>query len=126
VVNNIFYNNGTGGGRPSAPATIDESSREGSVMDYNLSSHDWTYPPRVAEFDKNSKIGVDPKFVDAKAGDYRLQKDSPAIGAGDPNIKSADGKRLDMGAFQFGKPDSDWLLKFIGKQTTLPATGPKP
>ena len=93
-------------------------------MDYNLTSHDWTYPPRVAEFDKHSKIGVDPKFVDAKAGDYRLQKDSPAIGAGDPAIKSAEGKPLDLGAFQFGKPESDWLLRWIGKPPA--GTAPQP
>jgi hypothetical protein len=117
VVNNIFYNNGRSSkGRPSGPAGIDESSREGSMMDYNLCNYNYTYPPRVPDYDKHSKIGVEPKFVDANAGDYRLQKDSPAIGAGDPAIKSDLGKPLDLGAFQFGRPESDWLLKFIGKK----------
>jgi hypothetical protein len=116
VANNIFYNNGrSSAGRRNGPAGIDESSREGSMMDYNLCNYDYSYPPRVAEYDKHSKFGVDPKFVDANSGDYRLQKDSPVIGAGDPAIKSSDGKSLDLGAFQFGKTDSDWLLKFIKK-----------
>ena len=84
-------------------------------MDYNLCNYSYSYPPRVPGFDQNSKIGVDPKFVDPSAGDYRLQKDSPAIGAGDPAIKSPEGKRLDLGAFQFGRPESDWFLKFIRK-----------
>jgi hypothetical protein len=116
VVNNIFYNNSrSSAGKPNGPAGIDESSRDGSMMDYNLCNYSYTYPPRMPDYDKNSKIGVDPKFVDAAAGDYRLQKDSPAIGAGDPAIKSPDGKRVDLGAFQFGRLESDWFLKFIGK-----------
>jgi hypothetical protein len=117
VVNNIFYNNSRASkGRPNGPASIDESSREGSMMDYNLCNYHYTYPPRVPEYDQHSRFGADPRFVDANAGDYRLQKDSPAIGAGDPAVKSGDGKPLDLGAFQFGRPESDWLLKFIGKQ----------
>jgi hypothetical protein len=117
VANNIFYNNGrsSGGGRANGPASVDESSRDGSRMDYNLCNHTYSYPPRVPEYDNHSKIGVDPKFVDAAAGDYRLQKDSPALKAGDPALKSADGKPLDLGAFQFGEPGSDWFLKYIKK-----------
>ena len=120
VLNNIFYDNyhtpGGGPGRANGPVGIDESSREGSMADYNLCNYTSTYPPRVAEHDQHSKIGVDPKFVDAAAGDYRLRKDSPAIGTGDPAIKGPDGKPLDLGACPFGRPGGDWFLKFIGKK----------
>lgn len=44
--------------------------------DHNLVVRTWNTPG------PNSLVGVDPRFVDPAAGDYRLQADSPAIGAG--------------------------------------------
>jgi len=115
VLNNIFYNNYTSSKSKgkTGPFIIDESSREGSVVDYNIQNFDYTYPPKIPEFDKNSMIGVDPKFVDPDAGDYRLQKESPAIDKGDPSIisPSCGGKRVDIGAFEYGCPEDEWILK---------------
>ena len=47
-------------------------------------------------------IDLDPKFLDAASGDYRLRTDSPSIDAGDPlATPDPDGTRLDQGAFPF-------------------------
>ncbi len=47
-------------------------------------------------------IHVDPQFVDAANGDYRLQCTSPCIDAGDPATGTACfGKAIDIGAFEF-------------------------
>ena len=114
--NNIFYNNGirsAGKGKRNGPWSIDDSSKEGFSSDYNINNYDFTYPPKVLDQDANSQYDVDPKFVDAAMGDYRLQVGSPAIGAGDPSILTADGKKRDIGAFQFGTTEGEWILKFI-------------
>ena len=114
--NNIFYNNGirsAGKGKRNGPWSIDDSSKEGFSSDYNINNYDFTYPPKVPDQDANSQYDVDPKFVDAAMGDYRLQVGSPAIGAGDSSILTADGKKRDIGAFQFGTTEGEWILKFI-------------
>jgi len=119
VRNNIFYNNGirsAGKGKRTGPWSIDDSSKEGLVSDYNLNNYDFTYPPKLSEQDANSQYDVDPMFVDAAMGDYRLQAGSPAIGAGDPAILTADGKRRDIGAFQSGTSEGEWILPHLGKK----------
>jgi hypothetical protein len=114
IVNNIFYkNNSQRPARRSGPADIDESSRPGSRFDYNIFEYDYTYPRKLAEDNKHSKFSVDPKFAAPEKGDYRLRKDSPAIGTGDPSLPGPDGKPMDIGAFQYGKPESEWFLKFF-------------
>jgi hypothetical protein len=55
-------------------------------------------------FDGDGNIDVDPLFVDADNGDYRLRTDSPCIDAGDPSDPVGDepkpnGGRINMGAY---------------------------
>jgi hypothetical protein len=42
---------------------------------------------------------VDPMFVDTSGWDFRLQKHSPLIDAGDPDILDVDGTRSDIGVY---------------------------
>ena len=62
-----------------------------------------------AAFDANSYVGTDAKFVDAAAGDYRLQLDSPCRSKGRNDDWMADaldvygvrrliGRKVDIGA----------------------------
>ena len=76
LVNNIFYNNGGGS------QIIDEDSKVGTVWDYNIHYPDFEWPHKQPEFDQHSMFGVDPRFIDPAAGDYRLRFDSPAVDAG--------------------------------------------
>ncbi len=119
VLNNIFFNNGTSntaqGRKPNGPVGFDVSSQVGTTCDYNIYSHDFTYPKKIAAFDTHSTYGVDPKFMNPEIGDYRLQNDSPAIGAGDPSLTSANGKRKNIGAYQGDDADADWMLRWIKK-----------
>lgn len=54
---------------------------------------------------KNS-INLDPHFVNALAGDLRLQSDSPSLNTGDPaaRFNDSDGTRNDMGAYGGPQP----------------------
>jgi photosystem II stability/assembly factor-like uncharacterized protein len=73
-------------------------------------------------------LDIEPLFLDAKNGDYRLQNGSPCIDAGIPlfiwkgdtvvNIKPDQyiGSAPDIGAFEFGKPTG------IEKEPTTPQT----
>jgi hypothetical protein len=54
------------------------------------------------DFPGEGNIFEDPEFLDREAGDYHLTCASPCIDSGDPDAPSADGTRIDMGAFQFG------------------------
>jgi hypothetical protein len=76
VLNNIFYNNGGGS------QVIDEDSKLGTAWDYNLHYPDFSWPHKQPEFDRHSLFGVDPHFMYAAAGDFRLGPDSPAVDAG--------------------------------------------
>lgn len=80
VMNNIFYNN-----YRNAPGSLrgqmitGPATKVGSVMDYNIHYPDFKYPPKQPEYETHGFYGVDPRFVDPEAGDYRLLPDSPAI-----------------------------------------------
>ena len=88
ILNNIFYNNGGG------TQVYRESSKPGSMVNYNLHDPDWSYPPKQPEYNINSIIGENPGFMDLEnpLGDdgipftnddgLRLQKGSPAVGTG--------------------------------------------
>jgi hypothetical protein len=76
ILNNIFYNNGSGA------QVNDEASKVGLEWDYNVHYPDFSWPPKQPEFDQHSLFGVDPRFVNPAAGDYRLGIGSPAIDRG--------------------------------------------
>jgi hypothetical protein len=70
------------------------------------------YPPGSAPVhDANGNIALDPKFVDAEHGDYRLADGSPCVDAGDSSVvlpgdedldagPRLQGRRVDMGAYE--------------------------
>ncbi|NQT27336.1 right-handed parallel beta-helix repeat-containing protein [candidate division KSB1 bacterium] len=61
-------------------------------------------------------IEADPLFEDPANGDFRIQSDSPAINAGNPDAvyNDSDGSRNDIGAFPFNMTTEDfwWLTNF--------------
>ncbi len=71
-----------------------------ALADYNNlwnNSSDYSNTPPGAH-----DLHVDPQFVDAANGDYRLLCTSPCIDAGDPvSSATCSGKRIDIGAFEF-------------------------
>ncbi|MBN2005854.1 MAG: right-handed parallel beta-helix repeat-containing protein [Anaerolineae bacterium] len=76
MVNNIFYNNGSGA------QIADEESKIGTVWDYNLHYPDFSWPPKQPGYDQHGFFGVDPQFLAPLTRDYHLQVNSPATDAG--------------------------------------------
>ncbi|MFW5867177.1 MAG: hypothetical protein ACOCX2_05135 [Armatimonadota bacterium] len=63
---------------------------------------------RAEGFDEHSTLtDLDPRFVDADAGDYRLLPDSPAAGAGTPEMLTATALRPAVTHDFFGAPRPD-------------------
>ena len=62
----------------------------------------------LPESSGTGNISDAPKFVDANAGDFHLQSNSPCIDAGNPgeSYNDVDGTRNDIGAY--GGPYGDW------------------
>lgn len=97
IKNNIFYDTGTSYWFP---------ENSDSVGDYNLifESQD---PPVGGAHDL---LGIDPLFVDIGEDDFRLQRNSPAIDAGEPlpevdvdydGVSRPQGAGWDIGAFEY-------------------------
>jgi parallel beta-helix repeat protein len=86
VTNNILISNARSGITPSS-AEVDYNNILGSRSDNDPGPHG---------------ISIDPKFLSADLGDYRLQVTSPCVDAGnpDPSFNDPDGSRSDMGAFR--------------------------
>jgi hypothetical protein len=88
--------------------------------DYNLYWDNFINATNGSVFG-DSDVFADPIFVKDSIGrtldyDYHLQKYSPAIDAGDPNILDVDGSRSDIGVF--GGP--------LGQKYTYQDLAPKP
>jgi hypothetical protein len=111
----------------------------GGYVDYN--DFDFATEDLGGETHGAHDVNVDPHFVDAAAGDYRLRFDSPLINAGNPNVGSAptdldgnprpDGAAADLGAFEYqrrapsvsaGAPSQS----FVGDPVTFTANGSDP
>ena len=95
VTNSILWNQGT------PPEIFDGSATSAIDVTY---SDVWM---DAGTYTGTGNVNVDPSFVDAAAGDYRLTGDldgsnmSPCIDAGDPASPDLDGTAADMGAFTF-------------------------
>ncbi|MCK6615969.1 MAG: T9SS type A sorting domain-containing protein, partial [Ignavibacteriaceae bacterium] len=78
-----------------ADAAIEPSPLRPSIIRYNAA---WKVNKLFdgVQGDTTNRI-LFPMFVDEEAGDFRLQKYSPLIDAGDPNILDVDGTRSDIG-----------------------------
>ncbi|MCK6615991.1 MAG: T9SS type A sorting domain-containing protein, partial [Ignavibacteriaceae bacterium] len=78
-----------------ADAAIKPDPQQPSVIKYNAA---WKVNKLFdgVQGDSTNKI-LFPMFVDEEAGDFRLQKYSPLIDAGDPDILDVDGTRSDIG-----------------------------
>ncbi|MDD5004965.1 MAG: right-handed parallel beta-helix repeat-containing protein [Candidatus Omnitrophica bacterium] len=119
IMNNVILGNGRHGvscyyrSEPTVINNIITGNSEYGVYDYDSDS---TYDPEITYNDiwnnaegsyggyagpGNNDISLDPLFVNAGAGNYRLSQNSPAINAGDPDpiYNDLDGSRNDMGAY---------------------------
>lgn len=102
VVNNIvsFNGNPTSGGwglgeNSQSPGKTGIHNAYRNNLSFQNVSGDFYLPG--SQICKNCITQKDPRFVSVASGDYRLQADSPAVGAG-PSIDAASAKPLDLGA----------------------------
>jgi hypothetical protein len=58
-----------------------------------------TFDGMAAPTGADGNLAVEPMFMDAAAGAFRLQAASPCIDAGDPAVVDTDGSRADMGRY---------------------------
>ncbi len=132
VLNNIFYNNGSGS------QINDNDSKIGAIWDYNLHYPDFSWPPKQPEFDQHSLFGVDPRFVNSQMGDYHLRVDSPAIDYGATLLEFNYDKNAvsrpqiagwDIGPYEtipevvlYGTPGNRTIYLLWEVNTTLPVT----
>ncbi len=107
IINNTFVGNSGGiqswTGETVALNNIITNSRESGIFGaYKL--HDYNnvfgnFQDYAESSPATNEISVDPLFVDAESGDFRLSADSPVIDAGTPdsNFNDPDGSRNDIG-----------------------------
>jgi hypothetical protein len=97
VRNNIVVANGAIGLKNFADVQTDFNNLYGNGVGGNANYADG--PAHVDPGDHT--ISVDPLFINAAAGDYRLQVGSLCINAGDPDprFNDVDGTRNDLGVF---------------------------
>lgn len=92
IVNSIISNN-------SGPGI---HSQEGGTVTVAYSDS-WGNSPNFSNVARGTgTIALDPRYVNAGAGDFHLLPDSPCLDTGDPaSAKDPDGSRSDMGAVYF-------------------------
>lgn len=81
----------------------------GSTVDVGGGAPAWRYTTVVGDGEAfagmtdpagtDGNLAVDPGFLDAASGDFRLDPASPCVDAGSPDEADPDGSRADMGAF---------------------------
>ncbi len=96
--------------------TIATSNLGGAAYDYeggtltvtygNVYGNDEDFHSMTDATGTSGNVAVDPDFVDAEGGDFRLASTSALIDAGDPSVLDVDGSTSDMGAY--GGPLGGW------------------
>jgi nitrous oxidase accessory protein NosD len=88
--NNVFINVKSGFNKPPEDSIYDiKYNNVWNVSEYSYLG----FTP------DSTNMSVDPMFVDTSGWDFRLQKHSPLIDAGDPDILDVDGTRSDIGVY---------------------------
>jgi hypothetical protein len=94
VQNNIFAFNGTDSGYDNGGGKLGDPAR--NIVDYNC-----CFPgkPHARILAGAHELLANPRFIDAKAGDYRLRENSPCVGKAErPNGLALDAVK-NVGAF---------------------------
>jgi hypothetical protein len=101
VLSNPWTTGGMGGGTADNCIFWGNSGYNGQQVD-QTSSAVVTYSIVQGGNAGTGNLSSDPLFVDASAGDFQLQTNSPAKNSGDPTTFNLDGSRADMGAYGGG------------------------
>ncbi len=109
LMNNTSYNNTRYGVRIDWPSTRASGIHVQNNIAYLNGYGDWSVASGSAATAEHNLWGIDPRFVDAPAGNLRLRSGSPAVDAGSPNGAPAvdfagtarpQGAAVDIGAFE--------------------------